>query len=128
MELTDRVQHLGKGDSSTYATDIAKITVTCLPAGWNYKENLAPIIGTRYCKQRHIGYCSRGIMEFTFPQRENKKTLVKKGDVYDIHGDHVAKVVGEEDCILVDFTCISCIGREAAKEYTAFSESGCCDL
>ena len=69
--------------------------------GWRWSENVKPIAGTDSCQVSHLGYCVSGRMRVMMDGGEERE--VGAGDVVAIPPGHDAEVVGDEDCVLLDF-------------------------
>jgi hypothetical protein len=69
--------------------------------GWKWSENVKPIAGTDSCQVSHLGYCLSGRMKVYMD--DGSEMEVGPGEVAAIPPGHDAEVVGEEDCVFVDF-------------------------
>jgi cupin domain len=69
--------------------------------GWKWSENVKPIAGTDSCQVSHLGYCLSGRMKVYMDDGSDFE--VGPGEVAAIPPGHDAEVVGEEDCVFVDF-------------------------
>jgi hypothetical protein len=69
--------------------------------GWKWSVNVKPIAGTEYCEFSHYIYCLEGKMQITM--KDGSQVVLTKGDAAAVPPGHDAEVVGQEDCIAVDF-------------------------
>jgi hypothetical protein len=69
--------------------------------GWKWSENVKPIAGTDSCQVSHLGYCMSGRMRVRMD--DGSEFEVGPGDVAAIPPGHDAEVVGDEECVFVDF-------------------------
>ncbi|MGH2798554.1 MAG: cupin domain-containing protein, partial [Thermoleophilaceae bacterium] len=69
--------------------------------GWKWSENVKPIAGTGSCQVSHLGYCLSGRMKVYMD--DGSEMEVGPGEVAAIPPGHDAEVVGDEDCVFVDF-------------------------
>jgi Cupin domain len=69
--------------------------------GWKWSENVKPIAGTDSCQVSHLGYCLSGRMKIYMD--DGSEFEVGPGEVAAIPPGHDAEVVGDEDCVFVDF-------------------------
>jgi hypothetical protein len=69
--------------------------------GWKWSVNVKPIAGTELCEFSHLIYCLEGKMQITM--KDGSKVTLAKGDAAAVPPGHDAEVVGQEDCIAVDF-------------------------
>lgn len=69
--------------------------------GWRWSRNVKPIAGTDLCQVSHFGYCTEGRMRVTMSDGSERE--VTAGEVFAIEPGHDAEVIGDEQCVLVDF-------------------------
>jgi len=68
--------------------------------GWKFSEDVAPIVGTKTCLTRHLGFVLSGRMRIKMD--DGQEFEVGPGDIFDIPMGHDAWVVGDEPCVMVD--------------------------
>lgn len=90
MGRTDIV-HLG-------ARTVSKST---LRPGWRWSDHIRPLAGTDHCEVFHLGYVIEGRMRVTM--HHGGSAEFGPGDLFEIPPDHDAEVIGESDCVMVDF-------------------------
>jgi ketosteroid isomerase-like protein len=70
--------------------------------GWRWSTDVAPIAGTDSCQTRHLGYLVSGRMQVRMD--DGTELAVEAGDIFDLPGGHDAWVVGDEPCVMVDYS------------------------
>ena len=70
--------------------------------GWRWSENVKPIAGTDSCAFPHLGYVLSGRMQVAMDDGTTGE--IASGDVFYIPPGHDAHVVGDEPCVMLDFT------------------------
>lgn len=76
-----------------------------LDPGWRWSVDVKPIAGTDRCEFHHVGLqlSGRSICE----DREGNQVEIGPGEIYDMPPGHDAWVVGDEQCVQVDFQGIA---------------------
>jgi hypothetical protein len=69
--------------------------------GWRWSSNIKPIAETDSCQVSHLGYCISGRMKVYMD--DGREGEIGPGDVVAIPPGHDAEVVGDEDCVFLDF-------------------------
>lgn len=69
--------------------------------GWRWSDHIKPEAGTERCEMFHLGYVLSGRMRVEM----NGHGVVElgPGDVFEIPPHHDAEVIGESDCVMIDF-------------------------
>jgi len=70
--------------------------------GWRWSKDVAPIAQTKSCQAAHTGYCLSGRMRVTLDSGESQE--IGPGDAFTIAPGHDGEVLGDEPCVMVDFT------------------------
>lgn len=70
--------------------------------GWRWSNDVAPIAGTPSCQTRHLGYVISGRMQVRMD--DGTELTLSAGDLLDLPSGHDAWVVGNEPCVMVDFS------------------------
>jgi ketosteroid isomerase-like protein len=70
--------------------------------GWRWSTDVAPLAGTVSCQVRHLGYVMSGTMQVHMD--DGSEVTVSAGDLFDLPAGHDAWVVGDEPCIMVDYS------------------------
>lgn len=69
--------------------------------GWKWSQNVKPIAGTDSCEVSHLGYVVSGRMKVMMD--DGSEGEIGPGDAVAIHPGHDAEVVGDENCVMIDF-------------------------
>jgi len=69
--------------------------------GWRWSVNVKPIAGTDSCQASHMGYMLQGRMRVHMDDGTEQDLM--PGGVCMIEPGHDAEVLGDEECIFVDF-------------------------
>lgn len=83
-------------------SDVTLTRITYEP-GWKWSTHMKPIVGTKYCEKRHVGYCLSGKLGVMLD--DGTKMEFGLGDIVDIPPDHDGWVIGNEPAVLVEFSC-----------------------
>ncbi len=70
--------------------------------GWRWSSDIAPIAGTTSCQTRHLGYVVSGRMQVRTD--DGDELTVAAGDLFDLAPGHDAWVLGDEPCVMVDYS------------------------
>jgi hypothetical protein len=75
--------------------------------GWRWSQDVKPIAGTDSCQAAHVGYFISGRMRIRMD--DGTEAEFGPGDLMDCAPGHDAWIVGEEECVVIDW------GPSAAK-------------
>lgn len=70
--------------------------------GWRWSTDIAPIAGTDTCRTRHLGYVVSGRMQVRMD--DGKELTIGAGDLFDLPAGHDAWVLGDEPCVMIDYS------------------------
>ncbi|HKZ62082.1 MAG TPA: cupin domain-containing protein [Nitrososphaera sp.] len=70
--------------------------------GWQWSKSVKPVVKTDSCQQQHTGYIISGRMKVRMD--DGTESEAGPGDFTVIPPGHDAWVVGDEQCIGIDFT------------------------
>jgi hypothetical protein len=73
--------------------------------GWRWSNDVKPIAGTDTCQVRHFGYIVSGRMKVHMD--DGTEAMLEPGELVAIEPGHDAEVVGDEQCVFVDFGDVS---------------------
>jgi class 3 adenylate cyclase len=76
--------------------------------GWRWSKDVAPIVGTRSCQHRHVGYTISGTLEVRMD--DGTSLVIGPNDAYEIPPGHDAWVVGDVPWDSVEFTSAHAFG------------------
>lgn len=72
-----------------------------LDPGWQWSNDVRPLVGTDTCQQPHVGYVLSGRMHVVM--NDGAAGEAGPGDVFRIDPGHDAWTVGDEPVVLLDF-------------------------
>jgi hypothetical protein len=75
--------------------------------GWRWSQDVKPIAGTDSCQAAHVGYLISGRMRIRMD--DGTESDFGPGDLMDCAPGHDAWIVGDEECVIIDW------GPSAAK-------------
>jgi ketosteroid isomerase-like protein len=70
--------------------------------GWRWSSDIAPIAGTDSCQAHHLGYVISGRMQIRMD--DGAEVTIESGDMFDVPRGHDAWVLGDEPCMMVDYS------------------------
>jgi class 3 adenylate cyclase len=70
--------------------------------GWRWSKDVRPIVGGKWCQARHIGYVASGSFGVELP--EGARYEFHAGDVFDIPPGHDGYTVGDEQCVMIEWS------------------------
>ena len=84
--------------------DLGDITIgrVVTDPGWRWSEHLRPIVGGDWCEVRHAGVVVSGRFGYSFP--DGTTVEVGPDDVFDIPAGHDGYTVGDEPCVLLEWS------------------------
>jgi class 3 adenylate cyclase len=84
--------------------DLGDLTVgrTVQEPGWRWSTHMRPVVGGDWCKARHVGVVLSG----RFGAQLKDGTVLDLGpdDVYDIPPEHDGYTIGDEPCVLLEWS------------------------
>jgi hypothetical protein len=90
----NQTRSLGAGLLSVVELDETAVGLAVLEPGWRWSKDVGPIVGTKSCQVRHVGYAIRGTLHVVMD--DGTELDVRKGDAHEIPAGHEAWVVGDE--------------------------------
>jgi mannose-6-phosphate isomerase-like protein (cupin superfamily) len=69
--------------------------------GFRWSEHIKPLAETERCEVFHLGYIISGNMRVTM--HDGHIVELGPGDAFEIPPDHDSEVIGDAECVLVDF-------------------------
>ena len=84
--------------------NLSEVTVgrAVFQPGWRWSENVKPIAGTDSCQVPHVGYVISGQMHVRMDDGAEQE--LGPGDAVTIPPGHDAWIVGDEPCVMLDFS------------------------
>ncbi|MEV6576917.1 cupin domain-containing protein [Streptomyces sp. NPDC051582] len=92
----------GKGRLDVIQTDRGGVGRAVFEPGWRWSEHIKPLAGTDSCEAAHTGYVVSGRMKVVMDDGASEE--FGPGDLMQIEPGHDAWVVGDEQCVAVDWT------------------------
>ncbi|MFD9411494.1 cupin domain-containing protein [Streptomyces sp. NPDC059989] len=92
----------GKGHLDVLETDGGSVGRAVFEPGWKWSEHIKPLAGTDSCEAAHTGYVVSGRMKIVMNDGESGE--VGAGDFISIAPGHDAWVLGDEQCVVLDWT------------------------
>jgi len=91
----------GKGKADVVEVGGHNVGRAVFEPGWRWSENVKPIAGTDSCQVSHLGYVVSGRMKVSMD--DGTEGELGPGDVVAIPPGHDAEIVGDEECVMLDF-------------------------
>jgi hypothetical protein len=91
----------GKGKAEIVQVGGQMVNRGTFEPGWKWSENVKPIAGTDSCQTPHLVYIMSGRMKVMMDDGDQAEA--GPGDVVAIGPGHDAEVVGNENCVALDF-------------------------
>ncbi|MCX4527693.1 MULTISPECIES: cupin domain-containing protein [unclassified Streptomyces] len=93
----------GTGRLDLLNTDGGQVGRAVFEPGWRWTLHIKPLAGTDTCQAAHTGYVVSGRMEIVMDEG-GERAQVGPGDFIQIAPGHDAWVVGNEPCVVLDWT------------------------
>jgi class 3 adenylate cyclase len=119
--LRDRVEHMGMAESGSKnlrtpdetirlpgiteeLVDLGDLTVgrTVQEPGWRWSTHTRPVVGGEWCTARHVGVVLSG--RFGVLLKDGTVLEFGPDDVYDIASAHDGYTIGEEPCVVIEWS------------------------
>jgi class 3 adenylate cyclase len=104
----DQVRTFERGRVDVVNLDETSIGRFMWEPGWRWSKDLAPIVQTPSCQNRHVGYVISGHLHVVMD--DGIELDIVGGDAYEIPPGHDAWVVGEASWETVEFTSARTFG------------------
>jgi hypothetical protein len=92
----------GKGRLDLIQAEGGPVGRAVFEPGWRWSEHIKPLAGTDSCQSAHTGYVVRGRMHDVMD--DGQEDDYGPGDFMQVSPGHDAWVVGDEQCVAVDWT------------------------
>ena len=79
--------------------------------GWKWSNDVKPVVGTDSCQTPHTGYVISGRMHIVMD--DGAEAEVGPGDAVVISPGHDAWIVGDEPCIMLDWSGAANYAKQA---------------
>jgi hypothetical protein len=104
----DEVRSFPRGRVDIVLLDEIAIGRFRLQPGWRWSQDIAPIVRTRSCQNRHVGYAMSGALQVTMD--DGTELVIRAGDGYEIPPGHEVLVIGDEPWESVEFASAHTFG------------------
>jgi class 3 adenylate cyclase len=72
------------------------------PAGWRWREHFQPLVGGEWCQAHHVGVTLEGRQAILL--EDGTELEYGPGDLYDIPPGHDGWTVGDESCVMLEWS------------------------
>jgi class 3 adenylate cyclase len=72
------------------------------PAGWHWREHFQPLVGGEWCQAHHVGITLEGRQAILLA--DGTEIEYGPGDLYDVPPGHDGWTIGEEDCVMLEWS------------------------
>ena len=104
----DQIRAFPSGHYDVIQLDDIAVGRFALQPGWRWSKDVAPVVRTRSCQNRHIGYAVAGSLQVTMD--DGTQLVIGAGDAYEIPPGHDVLVIGEQPWESVEFTSADTFG------------------
>ena len=98
----DERREMPHGHAEVVVLDETTVGHATYDPGWRWSTHLAPTTGTSTCPLRHLGYSVSGVLQVELD--DGQRLRIEPGSVYEIPAGHDAWVVGDEPCVMLDWS------------------------
>jgi ethanolamine utilization protein EutQ (cupin superfamily) len=102
LSTPDEVRTFDKGRIEIVNVGDVVIGRSTFEPGWSWEKCVKPIVKTNSCQAPHTGYITSGRMKVVMD--DGTEIEGGPGDAATIPPGHNAWVVGNEPCVMIDFT------------------------
>jgi class 3 adenylate cyclase len=104
----DQIRRFEHGRMELVQLDETAVGRFVFEPGWRWSIDIAPIVGTRSCQNRHVGFVIAGLLHVVM--EDGTELQIRAGDAYEIPPGHDAWVEGAEAWDTVEFTSARTFG------------------
>ena len=105
----DEVRTFATGGVDVIRLDEVTVGRFAFRPGWRWSRDVAPVVHTRSCQLRHVGYVMSGRLKVMLD--DGTELVIGPGDAYEIPPGHDAMVVGDEPWEAVEFASAHTYGQ-----------------
>ncbi|GHE34145.1 hypothetical protein EDE04_2694 [Streptomyces sp. 2132.2] len=102
----------GKGRLDVIQTDGGAVGRAVFEPGWRWSQHIKPLAGTDSCQAAHTGYVVSGRMKVVMDDGASEE--YGPGDFMQVEPGHDAWVLGDEQCVAVDWTGFGAYAQPAS--------------
>jgi len=104
----DQVRTFPSGRVEIILLDEIAVGRMRLRPGWRWSKDVAPVVGTPSCQNRHVGYAISGTLQVTMD--DGTRLVIRAGEGYEIPPGHDVLVMGDEPWESVEFASAHTFG------------------
>ena len=78
------------------------VSRSVVPKGWRWRDNFKPLVGDEWCQADHVGVVLSGRQ--TILLDDGTEYQLGPGDLYDIRPGHDSWTIGDEDCVVLEWS------------------------
>ena len=102
LETPEEVRTFPKGRLEIVTVGGTTMGRATFEPGWKWSECVKPIAQTQSCQASHLGYMISGRMKVVM--EDGTEMELEPGDAMWLPPGHDAWIVGDDSCVVVDFT------------------------
>lgn len=102
LEREGTTRQFGHGHAILGSAGGLSLMKAVFEPGWRWSVDVAPVAGTASCQTRHLGYVLSGQMHIRLDDGTDME--IGPDEVFDLPAGHDAWVLGDEPCIMLDYS------------------------
>ena len=102
LDRPDEVRRFDHGEIAVVEVAGAVVGRAVFEPGWRWSEHVRPVAGTDSCQVSHVGYVLSGRLAVRLD--DGTEAVAGPGDVFVISPGHDGWVLGDEPCIVLDWS------------------------
>jgi class 3 adenylate cyclase len=119
MSTPDLVRSFPFGHVDIVNLDETSVARFTWEPGWRWSKDVAPVVQTASCQNRHVGYVISGVLHVLMD--DGTELEIRAGDAFEIPPGHDAWVVGDEVWDTVEFTSAATFGVTPDEDESALA-------
>ncbi len=102
LDTPDEKRSFERGELQSVSLGGVTFSRAVLRPGWRWSEDVKPVVGTDSCQAVHVAVVTSG--NFHVQMADGEELELGPGDAHLVGPGHDAWVVGDEPCVVLDFT------------------------
>lgn len=102
LDHPDEIRKFTNGELGVVTFSGSTVGRSVLQPGWRWSNDIKPIAGTESCEVGHTGYLLSGRMHVIM--NDGAEGEIGPGDAFIVSPGHDAWVVGDEPCVVLDWS------------------------
>jgi hypothetical protein len=92
------------GGATEQLISIGGLTVSrsVQPVGWRWRTHFQPLVGGDWCQAHHVGITLQGRQAILL--EDGTEMEYGPGDLYDVPPGHDGWTIGDEDCVMLEWS------------------------